>query len=332
MCTPRLFLVVPAVLVGLSLPASSTVSIEWVTVGDPGNPCGRWYGACHGVVAQVYRISKTEVTNAQYAEFLNAVAATDTNALYNTDMAGAADGAAPKDRPGSSARRAIEGRQHKLPPPLPSITRSGSPGSFEYQAAPGRERRPVNFVSYWDALRFANWLHNGQPVGAQDDTTTEDGAYTLTPADLTSNGVERNADVARAFVPSFDEWFKAAYYEPGSRRWFHYPTGSDAVPTCAPPGATPNTANCQAVVADLTDAGSYTGSASPNGTYDQGGNVYEWTEAVIKRSHRIMKGGSWHRSARALRASGKHRYNSPDHESRSVGFRVASRAPSADGS
>ena len=27
--------------------------------------------------------------------------------------------------------------------------------------------RPVNYVNFWDAARFANWLHNGQPVGPQ---------------------------------------------------------------------------------------------------------------------------------------------------------------------
>jgi hypothetical protein len=37
----------------------------------------------------------------------------------------------------------------------------------------------VNHVSWYDAVRFANWLHNGQPTGAQDNTTTEGGAYTL---------------------------------------------------------------------------------------------------------------------------------------------------------
>ena len=37
--------------------------------------------------------------------------------------------------------------------------------------------RPVNYVSFWDAARFANWLHNGQPTGAQGAGTTEDGAY-----------------------------------------------------------------------------------------------------------------------------------------------------------
>ncbi len=44
---------------------------------------------------------------------------------------------------------------------------------------------PVNFVSFWDGLRFANWLHNGQPTGAQGNSTTEDGAYTLTAGGIT---------------------------------------------------------------------------------------------------------------------------------------------------
>ena len=33
-----------------------------------------------------YSIGKYEVTNAQYAQFLNAVAVTDPNALYHTSM------------------------------------------------------------------------------------------------------------------------------------------------------------------------------------------------------------------------------------------------------
>jgi hypothetical protein len=38
---------------------------------------------------------------------------------------------------------------------------------------------PVNRVSFYDALRFANWRHNGEPTGEQDNTTTEDGALRL---------------------------------------------------------------------------------------------------------------------------------------------------------
>jgi len=51
--------------------------------------------------------------------------------------------------------------------------------------------------------------------------------------------------------------------------------------TCAGPTATANRANCNFAVSDVTNKVSYTGSASPYGTFDQGGNVYEWNETII---------------------------------------------------
>ena len=52
----------------------------------------------------------------------------------------------------------------------------------------------MNNVSFWNALRFSNWLHNGQPIGAQGNGTTEDGAYTITALGITSNSITRNAN------------------------------------------------------------------------------------------------------------------------------------------
>ncbi len=236
--------------------ASALVTIDWVPVGDPGNT-GHVGGV--GAVADVYRISKFEATVAQYTEFLNAVADTDPNELYTVSMAGA-------------------------------ITRSGTSGSFAYSAVDGRQDKPVNFVSFWDSIRFANWLHNGQPTGAQDNTTTEDGAYTITETGISNNSITRNAG-AMVFVTSENEWYKAAYYDAVSTNFFNYPAGSNTPTTCAVPGATANTANCDNAVGDLTDVGSYTDSASPNGTFDQGGNVMEWTETVAGFG-RIQFGGS----------------------------------------
>ncbi len=245
--------------------ASAEVAIDWVTVGDPGNAAD---DTGYGSVGYLYQISKYEVTNAQYAEFLNAVAVTDTYGLYGG-----------------------------------SIGRLGSSGSYTYIAVPGREDWPVDWVSFWDATRFANWLHNGQPTGAQDNTTTEDGAYTLTPTGIANNTVTRNAE-AKVFVPSEDEWYKAAYYDPGATIYFDYPAGSDTQTTCAVPGATANTANCDQV-SSLANVGSYTGSASPNGTFDQGGNLFEWTEAIreVNGSFRGLRGGYYWSVPTKLRSS-----------------------------
>jgi formylglycine-generating enzyme len=276
--------------------AAGAVTIDWVTVGNPGNAADADTG--FGAVADVYRIAETAVTNAQYAEFLNAVAATDTFGLYNTNMDSSSFG---------------------------GIARSGSSGDFSYSAKAGREQMPVNFVSFYDSLRFANWLHNGQLTGAQDATTTEDGAYTITAQGISDNSITRNAG-ATIFLPSEDEWYKAAYHNAlglQATDYFDYPAGFDAQTSCTAPGATANTANCGQAVGDLTDVGSYTGSASPYGTFDQGGNVFEWNEAIISGSRRGIRGGSFSDFADDLAASAR-LDGGPTLEGSSVGFRVAS--------
>jgi formylglycine-generating enzyme required for sulfatase activity len=284
----RLLLVAASVAQGA---AASAVTIDWVTVGDPGNAAD---DTGFGSVAQVYRIAETEVTNAQYAEFLDAVAATDTNGLYNASMSSSAHG---------------------------GITQSGSPGSFDYGVKPGFAPKPVNFVSFYDSLRFANWLHNGQLAGAQDATTTEDGAYTITAQGVADNTITRNAG-ASIFLTSEDEWYKAAYYDAPGASYFDYPAGSDTQTTCASPTAVPNHANCGSIELDLTDVGDYTGSASPYGTFDQGGNILEWTEAIIG-SNRGLRGGGFGSPAIGLAASIRGG-GSPSTEVESVGFRVPS--------
>ena len=231
--------------------SGSAVSIDWVNVGDTGNACDDQAQGCFGDVAYTYQIAKFEVTNAQYAEFLNAVADTDAFGLYNTNMANVNFG---------------------------GIVQGGASGLFTYTVVPGRENRAVNWVSFYDALRFANWLHNGQPnTGSQTAATTEDGSYTFSGA-TTVGG--RNPGAA-IFLPTEDEWYKAAYYDALSTSYLDFPAGSDVQTVCAEPTADPNRANCFGSVGRATDVGDYPGSASPNGTFDQGGNLFEWNDASI---------------------------------------------------
>jgi len=206
--------------------------------------------------------------------------------------------------------------------------------------------RPVNYVSWGDAARFANWLHNGQLTGqltgdpAQDAGLTEDGSYELNGAtgDEALLVIDREPD-ATWIIPSEDEWYKAAYHKNDgvTGNYWDYPTGSNTVPTSeAPPGTdmTNGSANYYffssfAIGAPYyrTEVGAYDQkpSDSPYATFEQGGNVWEWNEAVINVSYRGVRGGSFYDifDDYHLHADFRNYYGYPTNEDNNVGFRVA---------
>lgn len=274
-----------AVLSGVSEACFADITIGTVAIGNAGNASDPI--TARGAVSYAFNIGATEVTNAQYAAFLNAKAATDTYSLYNTEMAGTYGG----------------------------INRSGTAGSYTYSTVSGRADNPVNFVSYWDSLRFANWLHNGQGSGA-----TETGAYTLTSSGISANSIARNSDWRWA-VTSDNEWYKAAYHQPASEggpsdNYWLYPMGTDSIPS-------DSEANINNVVGNTVAVGSY--AANFYGTFDMAGNVMEWTEAAMTSSfgsYRFLRGGSFTNYYGDIR-SNWYFYEVPTAEDRRFGFRVS---------
>ena len=282
----------------------TSVVIATIPVGNPGN-ANDTHGDGYGGVDYEYDIGKYEVTAGQYTVFLNAVAATDTYGLYDSSMWSNSCGC--------------------------KIERAGSPPNYTYSVAVDWADRPVNYVSWGDAARFANWLHNGQPRGAQDLTTTEDGSYFLDGATSSAAliAVVREPD-ATWVIPSEDEWYKAAYHKNDgvTGNYYDYPTSSDSVPASeACPGGN-NSANYYggewAVGPPYyrNPVGCYVGSASPYGTFDQGGNVFEWTEDVLYGSYRGVRGGSFNYYGGELRAADRND-NNPSYGDYYIGFRVA---------
>ncbi len=274
------------------------VPIPFVTVTNAGNEPDPATGK--GAVPYNFRIGKFEVNNHQYAAFLNAVAADDPHKLYDTNMDVSVHG---------------------------GIVRSGSPGDHAYAVKPGMGHRPVVWVDFHDAARFCNWLHHGQPAGPQDRTTTEDGAYTLTPAAIAANTVRRNPG-ARFWLPDDDEWYKAAYHQPAetggdfSNYWL-YPTRSyDAPFSEAPPGGINSANSCCETARLATDVGAYFTSTSYYGTFDQAGNVQEWTEEIVYVTNRRVRGGSWNYNEYYSR-SDEFEFDTPDYPAEGIGFRVA---------
>ncbi|MEZ4334968.1 MAG: SUMF1/EgtB/PvdO family nonheme iron enzyme [Myxococcota bacterium] len=270
-------------------PGRYLVTPALASVPDPANAADV---TGFGSVGYVFEIGAYEVRNRDYVSFLNAVADDDPNGLFN-----------------------------ETTDPRYGLVRSGSPGSYQYAAVVGRENHPVRFVSLYDAMRFANWLENGQPEGAQGPGTTEDGAYTITPAGILANDIVLDPTASFA-LPSEDEWYKAAYYDatPPSG-YFAYPTGSSVATTCTAPSAALDTANCDFAVADTIDVGSYPNAASPSGTFDQGGNVWEWTDSIAGTQRRI-RGGSFAELSAALDAASSGLDEDPLAEDADLGFRV----------
>lgn len=280
------------------------LEIETVPVESAGNP-DDIHG--YGAVDYSYDIGKYEITTAQYAAFLNAVAKTDTCRLYNASMWSSDTGC--------------------------GIERVGFPGRYGYRVTPDRAQRPVNFVSWGDAARFANWLHNGQPTGQQDLTTTEDGAYFLNgvTSDSQLEPITREPD-ARWAIPSEDEWYKAAYHKNDgpTANYFSYPTASDASPSNdlidPDPG---NNATRYRNIGDYTigpphyrtPVGAHENTTSPCGAFDMAGNVLEWNEVMIDRFSRGVRGGSWYWGGLLRSAERPYEYYSPD-EFDDLGFRV----------
>jgi sulfatase modifying factor 1 len=296
-----------AALAGLSFvtPALAVVSIDYVSVGNAGNTADFTFDpAGYGAVAYVYQIGKYEVTNAQYADFLNAADPTGANAngIYNTNM-------------GSNIRGGI-------------TYTSGAASGSKYTIRTSMGDKPVNYVSWYDAARFTNWLHNGQGAGS-----TETGAYDL---GLTFPARSVGATV---WLPSEDEWYKAAYYDPtpgasGNNYWL-YSTQSDSVPTVATAGVTGDISNPGANVANHNNGADWNsldgnlttvGSAAANnyfGTADQGGNVLEWNDTVVSGSSYGLRGGTWRDNEIFLSAFARSN-GSTNAEFDNVGFRVAS--------
>jgi len=304
----------------LAAPARAGITYDMVTVGNAGNTNDTG-GGLIGAVAYDYQIGKYDVTIGQYTAFLNAVAATDTYGLYNSSM-------------GTNGN-------------IKGIQQAGTSGNYSYSVI-GSVNRPITYVSWFDSARFANWMANGQPTGAQTSTTTENGAYNVNGATsgnaVAKNATNPNTSAAPTFyIPNQDEWYKAAYYSPtlnsGSGGYYAYATQSNTAPGNVV-GSAANQANYESngvysvtqsssyssTQNYLTDVGAFSGSGSFYGTFDQSGNVTQWTDSGIIGSVRGVRGGNWGVLSPTNVSSSSSTSPDTSLETSSLGFRLASPA------
>jgi hypothetical protein len=290
------------------------VKPETVLVGDAGNPIHRvktltWTGSSlyegsAGAVDHVYRISKYEQTVGDYVKFLNAVAKSDPYRLFDPIMAITRNGSpgAYQYAAKSSPRLPIQGVDWTNVVRFANWMNNGqgtaSTETGAYDIGHGRIVSIAGSTALTDGpanARPGDALILVSPDGEEslyvvksvagnilqitksaDSTAAQSGFQGW---EYTSFPTEHNKD-ALCWLPTRDEWHKAAFYDPSAvaiglvNGYWQYATRSDVLPkNLLDDGMNRANLNNTAV-----DVGSYTGSASYYGTYDQTGNAGEWTE------------------------------------------------------
>jgi len=345
-----------AFIFAFAVAAEAQITFDWATVGNAGNAadtrvmtkcpstsCSGDGTSGYGAVGYTYQIAKQHVTVSQYALFLNTVDPAGTNqlSLYNSRM---------------------ETFFHPvsfLPTPAYSggITfNSAAPSGTKYAAKGGEGNFPATHISWVSAARFVNWLSNGQGTSG-----TESGVYNELPVNSNSPIPARVAG-ASIFLPTEDEFYKAAYYNPtlngGVGGYTEFGVGNSAPIVSGPSGGatSANTAVTDGVKGPngdtywqtgglafddslnyRTGVGAYSAATSYYGLHDVDGNAYQWLETSrpnrfnTAQSLPLFRGGSWFHDVEGSGASYRNTQffaaGSSSVSSNYHGFRIARLAP-----
>jgi formylglycine-generating enzyme len=213
-----------------------------------------------------------------------------------------------------------------------AIEKATAGGLLSVTAGPHTGSQPAAQMTWFEAAAFVNWLNDQRTPGLKA-YQLDVGLTTLTPwasVDAWQAGGEnlyRHKD-AYYFLPSEDEWYKAAYHQNTgvNADYWDYATGSNSIPTAVASGTTAGTAVYNGA---SPAAVNLAGGLSAYGTMGQNGNVWEWNESALdginssSSEGRAVRGGNWYSTGDFLRSS--FLYDSPpSSSSNSFGFRVAS--------
>jgi formylglycine-generating enzyme required for sulfatase activity len=225
-------------------------SADFSDVGNAGNAAdsldhiGYRGSIGYGAVSYNYKIAKYETTVAQYVTFLNSVgSAVDQYGLYN-----------------------------------PNSGILNNNGTYSAGTGRGSANKPITYVSYYDAVRYINWIANG----ATSNASTESGSYLISGGGPDSGVISSRNASATYVLPSENEWYKAAYNKGLlSTDYSDNPTDGRTMI-----GADyPNMANRYlgpdgpTGLGSTVDVGSY--GSGYYGTYDMAGNVWEYSETFM---------------------------------------------------
>jgi sulfatase modifying factor 1 len=254
--------------------------------GEPALPveffsAGKTFVEVQSTQGYRFGIGKYEVTVSDYTDFLNAAAKADPHNLWSNKTQ--------------------------------FIARAGTSGSYVYAAQPFMAQRPISYLTWFDAARYVNWLHNGGASGS-----TEAGVYALNGGESL---ITERSPQARFWIPSDEEWREAAYGT-GDRNpanYWLYATQSDTLPLEVNVDAVGNgSANGGGNTANyngdngpdqLANIGT-SGGPSFYGAYDMAGNISEIVDYPTPASPSLgwdfgffTRGGDWANSGLSMAAT-----------------------------
>jgi formylglycine-generating enzyme len=180
-----------------------------------------------------------------------------------------------------------------------------------------RDQQPIDYISWYEAAQFCNYLTSGDK---------SKGVYIFSGNNSNPGnflGIDRATAKATYgmiyFLPTEDEWYKAAYFKPDGSGYSFFANGTNTAPIA---GVESNYYSIYTI--GPWDVGS--GSQEQNGTFDMMGNDWEWLETFAS-SEPKMRGGMYvHWFDTYLRSSGCWSYFPAD-EDGGLSFRVASLPP-----
>jgi formylglycine-generating enzyme required for sulfatase activity len=214
-----------------------------------------------------------------------------------------------------------------------AITNATASGMTDVTAGAWTGNQPAASITWYEAAAFVNWLNTSTgKTAAYNLTFTTNWSMALWSSEQawTAGGTNlyRNKD-AYYFLPSENEWYKAAYYNAAGTNYFLYPTASSSVPTAVASGTDAGSAVYDQPIEQGPTSVDLAGGLSAYGTMGQGGNVWEWNESAFDGSNnfpsedRALRGGIWLGSVVLMLALNRG-FGDPSLENGDIGFRVAS--------
>jgi formylglycine-generating enzyme required for sulfatase activity len=203
-------------------------------------------------------------------------------------------------------------------------------------AGPWSGDQPAANMSWYESAAFVNWLNTSTGNQAAYNLTWSGSTWsmalwTVSDAGYDANNLYRNS-LAKYFLLSENEFYKAAYGKTDGSGYYLYPTASNSPPTAVASGTTAGTAiyqNTTSSPASIYEAG----GLSSHGTMGQGGNVWEFIESATDgvnddaQENRGRRGGAYSSAALTLQSSSYRFSVSPGRDFYYYGFRVASVVP-----